>query len=249
MSSIERVALQPGFILHHYPYRDTSRIIEVLTPEFGRLGIVARGVRRGRSAALMQPFQALSLSWQRRGDLAVLRGVEPAGPFRRLQGDALLSGFYLNELLIKLVARHDPHPLLWAAYVAALDDLDRPGPPGWALRVFERDLLAETGYGLELDYEADGQSPIRSDARYVYDREQGARPIAGASRRAVSGAALLALRAGEQPPAADEAALRRLLSEQIDGLLGGQELRTRKVLNALRQRRQPQNSSETGDDL
>lgn len=246
MSGIERVSLQPGFILHHYPYRDTSRILEVLTPEFGRLGIVARGVRRGKTAALMQPFQPLLLSWQRRSDLAVLRGTEAAGPFRRLQGDALLAGFYLNELLLKLIARHDPHPLLWAAYVEALDALDKDGSPGWPLRVFERDLLAETGYGLVLDREADGRSPIRREATYIYDPNGGARPVAGEPRHAVSGRALLALASGERPDGTDEAALRRLLHARIDALLGGQELRTRKVLNALRQRR-PHPERSTGD--
>ncbi|MDE2091672.1 MAG: DNA repair protein RecO, partial [Gammaproteobacteria bacterium] len=105
-----RIVLQPAYVLHQYDWRETSRMVEILSRDHGRLGLVARGARRPRSPlrAVLRPFQPLLLSWTGGGDLVTLTGVEPAGEPFALQGRALLSAFYLNELLLRLLTRHDP---------------------------------------------------------------------------------------------------------------------------------------------
>src|SRR5262244_4464385 len=108
--STRRVALTPGYLLHHRPWRDTSRILEVLTREHGRLTLFARGVRgpRAKLAAELQPFQLLLLSWSGRGEAPQLTGAERAPDNAPLPSGSLMAGFYLNELLLKLTHRHDP---------------------------------------------------------------------------------------------------------------------------------------------
>src|SRR5579885_1312881 len=128
-STSQRVRLASGYVLHHSPYRDTSRILEVLTRDHGRLTLFARGVRgpKSRLAALLQPFQPLLLSWSGRGEAPQLTGAEPQGMLRRLPADRLLAAFYLNELILKLTTRHDPHPALYDAYHRALETLKGGG--------------------------------------------------------------------------------------------------------------------------
>ncbi|MGB1139895.1 MAG: DNA repair protein RecO, partial [Halioglobus sp.] len=120
-----RVTLQPAFILHSRPYRDTSVMLDVLTPEHGRIGIVAKGARRSRrrgsDAALLQAFTPLLLSFTGRAELKTLTGVETAGVSSRLAGEHLYSALYINELLVRLLHRNDPHPRLFADYGLALE--------------------------------------------------------------------------------------------------------------------------------
>ena len=121
------VALQPSYVLHSRPYRDTSALLEVFTAEQGRISMVARGARRrtrgGSGSALLQPFNPLLLSFSGRAELKNLGATESAGTPRQLRGQRLFSGLYLNELLVRLLHRHDPHPQLFAAYGATLDAL------------------------------------------------------------------------------------------------------------------------------
>src|SRR5215471_3320872 len=138
-----RIQLTPGYILHHRPYRDTSRILEVLTRDHGRITLFARGVRgpKAKLASVLQPFQLLLVSWSGRGDAAQLTGAETAGSGDPLPAASLMSAFYLSELLLKLTTRHDPLPALFDDYHATLGRLRSGAPLEPVLRVFEKRLL------------------------------------------------------------------------------------------------------------
>jgi DNA repair protein RecO (recombination protein O) len=196
--------MDKGYVLHSYPYRETSLILQVWTEKHGRLGLVAKGARRPKSAsrAVLIPFQPLALSWFGRGELRTLKTAEPELPAPQLAGASLLSAFYLNELLLKLTTRDDPNEGLFAAYHDAMTDLraikagDRPlvlpsGTSGLSpvlaepaphlaiepvLRRFELRLLQELGYALELAREAGTQVPIEAGRDYWYVLERG--PVA-----------------------------------------------------------------------
>lgn len=175
MSSDGRISLQPAFLLHRKPYRDTSLLIEAFSESHGRLGLVARGARsrRGGQAALLQPFHPLLLSWSGRGELHTLTAAESQQNPLTLQGDSLISGFYLNELLMRLLPRHDPHPHLFQRYAQTLQQLATNGMDEWLLRLFERDLLQELGYGLLLTHEGGSGEMVQADSCYCYHLEFG----------------------------------------------------------------------------
>ncbi len=203
--SVARVSLQPAFVLHHRPYRDTSALLEIFTPEFGRVGLVARGLRSAKSRlqGVVQPFHPLLVSWSGRGELATLTGCEAGGGMIRLGGPLVLSGFYLNELLLRLLHRHDPHPALFECYAQTLHVMQQPdsgaGATGAteqrALRIFEKHLLREIGYALMLDHEAESGAPIEPGRAYNYHLERGPlRDRAGVSAGIrMQGSSLLAL--------------------------------------------------------
>ncbi|MCX7901997.1 MAG: DNA repair protein RecO, partial [Burkholderiaceae bacterium] len=114
-----RVDQQPALVLHAYPWRETSLILEAFTRDYGRLTLVARGAKRPASQfrGLLSPFAPLLMSWSGRGDIKTLTRVEWWGGVAPLRGDALFAGFYLNELLVRLLARGDPHERLFARYL------------------------------------------------------------------------------------------------------------------------------------
>jgi len=147
-----RAQLTPCYILHHRSYRDTSRILEVQSREFGRLSVFARGVRgpKVKYGALLQPFNPLLLSWSGRGEAPNLTGAEPAGEMAPVPAAALMSAFYLNELLLKLTAQHDPAPGIFDIYQTALQALKQGAPIAATLRQFEQPLLQILGYGENL---------------------------------------------------------------------------------------------------
>lgn len=230
-----RVDSQPAYILHARAWRETSLLLEAFTHEFGRVGLVARGVRGARarlSRSLLEPMQAVRLGWSGRGELQTLTAVEAAGAPIALRGDALLSALYVNELLVRLVARNDPHPWLFERYGALLAELATAPSLAWRLRCFERDLLAAVGYALSLETTADTGWPIDPLASYDYVPEFGA--VAAANRRdgvCVRGSALLSLATGELPDAGDLAALRRLMRRVIGVHVGGHGLQSWRVLS------------------
>ncbi len=238
MSPSRRVQLAPGYLLHHTPYRDTSRILEVLTRDHGRLTLFARGVRGPKSklAGVLQPFQPLLLTWSGRGDAPQLAGAEVEGELRRMPADRLMAGFYLNELILKLTTRHDPHPELYEAYRRALEalkraELERP------LRLFEKRLLEAVGYGLDLATESLTGGGIDPAGHYQFRPEQGLITASAEAPGAVPGSSVLAL-AREQlasPRELDDA--RRLLKAALDHCLEGRELATRAVARSLEGRR------------
>ncbi len=196
---------QPAFVLHTYPYRETSLIVEALAADHGRIGLVARGAKRSRSdlRGLLQAFQPLTLAWAGTGELKTLTKAEWRGGVPRPGGAALLCGFYLNELLLKMLAREDPHPKLFGDYEAALGALvAETSAAGQAsiLRRFELRLLAELGYALPLTHDSESGDPIDATRRYHYLFDRGPRLVEvnvarepGLRWRVVRGATLLAL--------------------------------------------------------
>lgn len=231
------VTQQPAFVLHARPYRETSLLLECLTRDYGRLGMVARGVRgeRGRRRrAQLEPFQRLAIDFAQRGELATLMSSEVADTAPALTGGNSLAGLYLNELVVRLTARQDAQPALFDAYAATLARLAAGEPVAWTLRRFERDLLALIGYALALRTQADGTTPLQPDGWYRYDVGQGPSAVPALTPQAVRGADLLALAADTQPDAAGLAALRHLMREAIRHYLGGGELRAWRVLAPLR---------------
>lgn len=228
-----RLDQQPAYVLHARPYRETSLLLECLTRDHGRLGVVARGVRGERAKlrrAQLEPFQPLALDLLLRGEMATLTGAETVGMPLRLGGDHGLAGLYLNELVVRLTARQDAQPALFDAYARTLARLAAGEPAGWTLRRFERDLLEAIGYGLQLRCEAGGEEALETQAHYRYDVEQGAVRCAAGAARAVRGGDLLALAEDRMPDPAGAAALRRLMREVIRYHLGGGELRAWRML-------------------
>ena len=224
-----RVEQQPGFILHSRPYRETSLLLEVLSRDHGRVGLVARGVRGARSRtprALLQPLTLLNFAWSGQGELATLTAAEAAGAPLALTGEALLCGLYLNELITRLLPRADPHPDIFFAYAETLERLRGKNTHAWQLRRFERDLLGDLGYGLVLEHEAESDAPIDAAGEYAYRLDAG--PVPWRDVRdglKLRGTALLALATDQEPNAEDLASLRRLLRALVAHHLDGPGLR------------------------
>ena len=236
-----RVQLEPAFLLHHYPWRDTSRILEFFTRSHGRVSVFARAARRGGSAlpAALQPFGELLVSWSARGEAGQLTGAERVQPPVFLAGDRLMSGFYVNELLIKLLPRHDSHQALYDAYAAVVSRLHDPGTdPARALRIFEKRLLEELGWGLELAHDSLSGEPIDAARAYRYRIDGGAEAVDGVAEGTLvfAGASLLSLAREELADPQSVADARRLLRAALDQCLDGRPLRTREVMLAMRAR-------------
>jgi len=238
MSSDARINNEPGFILHTYPFKETSVVAEVFTRSHGRMALIARGARRPASAlrGLMQPFTPLLVSWFGKSELKTLHAAEWQGGLMAPQGRALMCGFYLNELLLRLLARGDAHELLYDRYVDTLEQL-----AGEAcstdyeriLRRFEKNLLSEIGYGATFDVDADDGTPIEPAVRYVFQPERGALRARGQPGCPVSGQTLIDLAAGrfERPATLVEA--KSLMRALINHTLGTKPLYTRQLLREL----------------
>lgn len=238
MTSTRRVALQPSYILHSRPYRDSSMLLEVLTAELGRISVVARGARRksrgGSSGALLQPFTPLLLSFSGRTELKNLHATESAGLPRNLRGERLFSGLYLNELLVRLLHRHDPHPQLFAAYGTTLEALAGGATVDDSLRRFEFMLLEELGYGFSLDLDGLSGEAVQPGGWYHYHPDWGlvARGAAvDPGQPAFAGADLLCMSGGDFGGAARSTA-KRLLRLVLATHLGEVPLRSRELFRA-----------------
>lgn len=244
MSQTVRVDLEPAYILHPRSYRETSLLLEVFTHQHGRLGLIARGARRPKSPyrGLLNPFQPLRISWSGRGDLMTLRDAELAGSAVDLRADAVLSGFYLNELVLKFMQRSDAHPQLFALYSQSLADLgaaqnEGPGKLEPVLRQFEIGMLAEAGYALNLATDATHHEPLQKDRLYEFLPEQGAvaiDPNMSGGRLCFEGEQLLAIGRNEFGEPGVARAARQLLRQVINVHLGDKGLRTRKVAAAMK---------------
>lgn len=235
-----RIEQQPAYVLHARPYRETSLLLECLTREHGRIGVVARGVRSERSRvrrAALEPFQRLAMDLSLRGEMATLVAVEPVDTSRRLIGDAALAGLYLNELVVRLTARQDPMPALFDVYAQVLPELSSGEQLGWSLRRFERDLLELLGFGLQLHGEAESDEPLDPEASYRYQVEQGAVRCSETDARALHGRDLLALQQDTMPDKQGLKALRAMMRDVIRFHLGGSELRAWRVLGMALSRR------------
>ncbi|WP_322009832.1 DNA repair protein RecO [Paraburkholderia sp. J12] len=233
-SSDFRVAEQPAFVLHSYPYRETSLIIDVLSRDHGRIALVAKGAKRPHSAlrGVLQTFQPLTLSWTGKGEVRTLTGSEWVGGMLPLTGDALLCGFYVNELLVKFCAREDPHPDLFRHYVVTLTRLAHDEPPVQVLRSFERVLLRETGYALALSRTVNRRTVV-AEGRYVFDPERGVREASDewpAQWPVLSGQTLLDMEQDDYHRPQTVAQSKALMRFLLNTYLGGTPLATRQIL-------------------
>ena len=165
---------QPAFVLHAYPYRETSLVVETFTRSFGRVPLVAKGAKRPRSAlrGLLRAFQPLLLTWGGKSELRTLHKAEWQGGQMALQGTALICGFYLNELLVRLLHRHDPHEQLFAYYQETLEALSSEKDYIPLLRRFEQRMLRELGYALTLDHDVASGKPTDPNEDYCYEIER-----------------------------------------------------------------------------
>ncbi|MBC7413755.1 MAG: DNA repair protein RecO [Herminiimonas sp.] len=233
-----RVAGQPGFVLHSYPYKETSLIVDVFTREHGRIALVAKGAKRPLSKlrGVLQTFQPLSVGWSGKSEIRTLTGAEWVGGMLPLEKSALLCGFYLNELLFKMLARDDPHPALFDHYVATLNQLAHQEPAPIVLRKFERALLKETGVGGDFTFCTSTRSAVNPDGMYVIEPERGVRlatPSDTAPR--VSGKTLQDMAHEDYSDTTTQTQSKFLMRFLLAHHLGGTPLNTRQILIDLMQ--------------
>jgi DNA repair protein RecO (recombination protein O) len=238
MTSASCIQLVRGYVLHHRPYRESSALLEVFTESHGRVGLVARGVRspRSRQRGELQLFRPLRLSWKARGELGTLTGVEADGPGCQLQGKALYSAFYLNELLVRLLARQDPHPVLFRRYQECLVHISGASLIEPTLRIFEKSLLQEIGYGLSLEYDAESGAPVEPETYYDYHHESGPVAAGGSVGQGFifKGSSLLAL-AREDLTSVDVLQdAKRLMRSALNLYLGNKPLKSRELFGTLK---------------
>lgn len=247
MRTRERISLAPAFLLHQRAWRESSKIVEIFSHQFGRLGLVARGGRRPSSPwrALLTPFRPLLVSWTLHGELGTITHMEAAGPGFQLAGRQLLAAYYLNELVMCLVARHDPQIELFDHYTEALAAIGDPDHMESTLRMFELRLLSAIGYGLSLERDQ-ADAPVTGEAYYRFDGERGLLPVATpeAGGMVVHGTTLLALAAGRIDAGDTMREARLLLRTALDVQLGGRKLKTREILRELNRFQSARTSQE-----
>ncbi len=231
MSGRQRIDGAAAFLLHTYPFSETSLILEVFSRDHGRLALLARGARRPRSElrGVLHAFQPLELGWFGGGEVKTLAKAEWVGGISLPRGEGLLLGYYLNELLLKLLPREDAHAQLYEAYAIALQALSRGTTEAAELRRFEKTLLKELGYGLVLDRDAAG-IPIQAEGSYHYQIERGALPAGdSADGLPLSGKTLLDLAADDYGDRRSLAEGKQLMRYLLAHYLAGQKLQTRRV--------------------
>jgi DNA repair protein RecO (recombination protein O) len=237
-----RVAGEPAYVLHHHDYSETSLVLDVFTPHHGRLGLLAKGARRPSSPwlGLLKPFHPLLIGWAGRGELPILTQAEGAGECAVSHGATLYCGFYLNELLLRLLHRHDPHERLFAHYGDTLARLNHVASPEPILRQFEKRLLDEIGYGLVLDRDVGDNAPLRPDSLYDYRLDRGPVRLAhpdlpgSVEGMCIRGSSLLALAndALDGDPVARRE-VKQLMRAALDNHLGGRPLHTRNLFRSI----------------
>ena len=222
---MSRIQLEPAYVLHSRSFRETSLIIEAFTREHGRVAVVARGAKSARSRwkNVLQPFRPLLLSWNQKTELGTLTSADQVASPPALQGQSLYCGLYMNELLMRLLHRGDPHAEVFERYRHVLSELASGDSPQPLLRIFEKHLLEAIGYAMLLDKEYDSGADIRAEKWYEYKPDRGPVAGAGAGKGRVSGVALLALHT-EHLDAESLPELRMLMRSVIGYHLGDKPL-------------------------
>jgi len=230
---------RPAYVLHTYPYRETSLIVETYVSDHGRLPLMARGARRPKSSVrgVLLPFQPLLVSWSGKRELRTLTRAEWRGGYTPLKGQPLICGFYLNELLLKLLPRDDPHEELFETYERTLEALAAGADPPALLRRFEIALLRELGYAVVLDRDVERDEPVARERSYVYVVERGPVSDVSAARNGVelSGQTLIDMQSGSFASAATQQESKALMRALINHYLGNQVLHTRQLLRDLQE--------------
>lgn len=228
-----RVQKEPGFVIHTRPYSETSLYVELFSRNYGRLTAIAKGARRQKSKfrSALLPFRQLQIGWSGKGEIPILTLAEPAESWAEIRGQSALCGFYVNELVMKLLHRYDAHPGLFEDYANTMSRLRCDGGYEDILRLFEKRLLSELGYAMNLDHEADGRRGIDASRRYRYIPHLGA--VAENNGRKggvpISGAALCALRDEIFHDESEMKECKRLMRTMISHQLDNRPLHSRKL--------------------
>jgi len=237
MTDREQVQLERAFVLHQRSYRNTSQLLDCLSEHYGLVTLVAQGSRRAYKGqrAILQPFLPLRLSWIRRGELGRLTHVELDHATASLGGKSLLAGYYLNELLLRLMARGDANAEIFSCYGRCLADLFAGAGLPRALRLFELRLLQALGYGVELDHDVDTGAPIEPDGTYRFEAERGARVHTGSldGEETYLGRDLIALRDERLDDVEALNSAKRLLTRLLSVYLGERPLKTRSIMREI----------------
>lgn len=232
MSAINRQDQQPVFVLHTYPFKETSLVVEFFSRDFGRIAAVAKGARRPRSAmrGMLQAFQPLLATWSGKAELRNLHSLDWGEGLLLLNGDALMCGFYLNELLLRLLPREDAHEALFDYYAQTLRTLAGNAPMAPTLRRMELKLLQELGYAVPLTHQLDN-TPIQAENDYLYQPERGAlEPIPEESGVQLSGKTLLDMARDDYGDPATLLQSKQLMRMLLAHYLGDKPLHTRQLL-------------------
>ena len=228
---------QPVYVLHTYPFKETSLVVELFSQQFGRIAAVAKGARRPHSAmrGMLQSFQILDGAWSGKNELKTLHSLDWSAGLTLLKGEALMCGFYMNELLIRLLPREDAHENLFAYYQATLKTLAESQNIAITLRRFELKLLQEMGYAVPLLID-ENDAPIEMDKTYRYEAEYGACGLNG-SKIAVqknsvqlSGKTMLDMARDDYTATQTQNQSKQLMRYLLAHYLGDKPLHTRQLL-------------------
>jgi len=245
-----RVWLAPAYVLHQYAYRDTSRIVEVFTNEHGRITLFARGANGPKSSlrGVLRPFQRLLVSWSGGTEACALMTAELDGEPTSMGKERLMSGFYLNELLLKLTQRWDSHREIFYSYASCIAALCGGEGEEPTLRLFEKRLLHDLGYGLELARTDEGL-PVEPDRYYRYAVQRGPQLSVAEAPGAVYGRSLTDLKSESFQDARSLRDAKRVLRTALDACLDGRSLKSREVMVALRRRHPAREDARERDGL
>jgi len=237
--STNRVQQQDAYILHTRPYTESSLIIEVFTKDFGRLGLLAKGARnhKNKKRGVLQPFQPLLISWQGKGDLPILTEIEQGKGLLLFDYKSRVCGFYVNELIYKLLHRRDPNKGLYSAYSTLMNNLDVSNNQQLDrevnLRLFEKQLLAEIGYALILDRDIDSEELINPELVYEYIPERGPQKYQARSSQSpliVSGMVLHSIHRNRYPNDVIMNQSKRFMRHMLQIILAGKTIISRHLL-------------------
>ena len=233
-----KAELTPCFILHHRNYRENSLLLDIFSRQYGRLSLVAKGIKNNKRqrADNYDLYQQYLLSWTARAELGTLTGIELAAGLRPLGPRAILAGFYLNEITLRLLHRHEPHAELYDAYAAAISGLADGRPEGALLRYYEYALLQLLGYGVILEQDVKTGEAVQPGQDYLY--QCGAGPTLAVKNRTsepgpvVSGKTLLQIASKTLAGERHIAEARRLFRAILAGYLGNKPLASRQLYQA-----------------
>ncbi len=232
-----RVKGEPGFVLHWRPYSESSLLLELYSRSFGRITAIAKGARGKKSPyrGTLRPFALITLGWSGKGEVKTLTQGEWGGPGAALAGSGLFCGFYLNELLIKFLHRYDPHERLFDRYWQCIHELLNESNQESALRYFEKVLLEEIGYGLQLEHDQTSGEQILAASRYRYQPGVGAfvEQTDDQSGIRIHGESLIALRAESPLSRRSQREVKQLHRAIFHNLLEGRTLVSRSVYSQL----------------
>lgn len=235
-----KISQQPAYLLHRRPYSETSLLLDIFTQEYGRLTLIAKGCRKKKNQAqgLFLSFKPLLLSWTGKGELPILTSIEHSEYVKTPSSMGINCGYYINELIMKLLHRHDPHEQLFNRYHQSFLDLSQGQDANLVLRVFEKYLLQEIGFSLVLDHDVETGEVINEKSEYKYYPQSGPVLSANVNDETISGETLIALQKERFTTDKVKRQARFLTRYLIDIQLNGKEIRSRRIMREIQQYQQ-----------